>query len=189
MKREFLEGLGLEKEAIDTIMAENGADIEKHKQETLRVADELEGVKGQLEEANKAIKSFEDLDIDGIKQAAQEWEEKYKADTENLKNQIKEKDYSFALEKYLGGYEFTSELAKKAVLAELKAKEFKLEDGKFLGVDDYMGQLKENNPGAFKTETDPLPKITTKPQGEPAANPKIPLSELMKQRNKEQQDY
>ena len=31
MKREFLEGLGLEKEAIDKIMAENGKDIEAGK--------------------------------------------------------------------------------------------------------------------------------------------------------------
>ena len=31
MKREFLEGLGLEKDAIDKIMAENGKDIEAGK--------------------------------------------------------------------------------------------------------------------------------------------------------------
>ena len=32
MKRKFLEDLGLEKEAIDKIMAENGADIEAEKE-------------------------------------------------------------------------------------------------------------------------------------------------------------
>ena len=34
MKREFLEGLGLEKEVIDKIMAENGTDIERIKAES-----------------------------------------------------------------------------------------------------------------------------------------------------------
>ena len=34
MKREFLEGLGLEKEVIDKVMAENGKDIEAEKTKT-----------------------------------------------------------------------------------------------------------------------------------------------------------
>lgn len=34
MKRDFLESLGLEKDAVDKIMAENGADLEKEKSRT-----------------------------------------------------------------------------------------------------------------------------------------------------------
>lgn len=34
MKREFLEGLGIEKENIDKIMAKNGKDIEAEKAKT-----------------------------------------------------------------------------------------------------------------------------------------------------------
>ncbi|WKY44461.1 phage scaffolding protein [Eubacteriaceae bacterium ES2] len=88
MKREFLEGLGLEKEAIDKIMDENGKDIENQKLATSKVSDELEGVKKQLEDANKAIKDFENLDVEGIKKAADDWEIKYKTDTENLRNRL-----------------------------------------------------------------------------------------------------
>lgn len=167
MKREFLEGLGLEKEAIDKIMAENGSDIEKQKQETVKVSEELSGIKAQLEDANKAIKGFEDLDVEGIKKAAQDWESKYKTDTETLKKQIDQKDYEHAAEAYLNGFKFTSDLAKKAVLLEFREKEFKLEDGKFLGADDYMTQLKESNPAAFDGDKPALPKIITGQKGSP----------------------
>ena len=69
MKREFLESLGLEKDTIDKIMAENGVDIEKQKLETTKVTETLKGVQAQLDDANKAIKGFEDLDVEGIKKA------------------------------------------------------------------------------------------------------------------------
>jgi len=150
MKRDFLEGLKLDKEVIDKIMAENGRDIEKYKADVAKNEDTLKGVKKQLEDANKAIKDFKDMDIEGIKQASEDWKEKYKKETENLKNQIKEKEYNSAVDSFLSNYKFTSDLAKKAVFSELKEKEFKFEDGKLLGAEDYIKSIKESNPTAFE---------------------------------------
>ena len=56
MKREFLEGLGLEKETIDKIMTENGNDINREKAK----ADEY---KSQLDTAKETLKSFEGVDV------------------------------------------------------------------------------------------------------------------------------
>ena len=56
MKREFLEGLGLEKGVIDQIMDENGKDINREKQR----ADEY---KTQLDSAKETLKSFEGVDV------------------------------------------------------------------------------------------------------------------------------
>lgn len=50
MKRKFLEDLGLEKEAIDKIMAENGNDVNAAKAD-------YEALKQQLEAANTDRKS------------------------------------------------------------------------------------------------------------------------------------
>lgn len=55
MKRKFLEDLGLEKEVIDKIMAENGSDIEAEKAKTVEVTTKLESVNNQLKEANDII--------------------------------------------------------------------------------------------------------------------------------------
>lgn len=52
MKREFLKDLGIEAEAIEKIMAENGKDIEKAKGS----ADENAGKAKQLEAENKSLK-------------------------------------------------------------------------------------------------------------------------------------
>ena len=48
MKRKFLEDLGLEKEIIDSIMAENGKDVEKAK-------GDYDDLKEQLETATTTI--------------------------------------------------------------------------------------------------------------------------------------
>ena len=52
MKRKFLEDLGLEKDVIEKIMNENGADIEKAK-------GEVETLRNQLNETQDKLKSFE----------------------------------------------------------------------------------------------------------------------------------
>ena len=56
MKRKFLEDLGLQKEAIDSIMAENGKDLEA-------VKAERDTYKTRLDEATETLKSFEGVDV------------------------------------------------------------------------------------------------------------------------------
>lgn len=56
MQRKFLEGLGIEKEAIDKIMDANGRDLEK-------VKEDRDTYKQQLDDAQKALKGFEGVDI------------------------------------------------------------------------------------------------------------------------------
>ena len=161
MKREFLKSLGLESDVIDKVMDEAGKDINKLKQDNEKVKEELTTVKGQLEEANTTIESYKGMDIEGIKQSVEDWKTKYESDTKALQDQLASKDYEFNAKEYLSKFKFTSDLAKNAVIADFKAKNFKLENGTFLGADDYMKQLQESNPGAFVSEevNEPLPNL------------------------------
>lgn len=59
MKRDFLEGLGLEKDVIDQIMAENGKDITREKTKA-------DSVQTQLNAANEKLSGFEGVDVDGL---------------------------------------------------------------------------------------------------------------------------
>ena len=179
MKRDFLKNLGLTDEQVNSIMAENGKDIEKHKadldkakQESEKINTELQGVKTQLDDANKQIQDFKDMDIEGIKKSADDWKAKYDADTEALKKQMSMKEYDYSLDKYLSGHEFVSDFTKKAFIEEYKNKELKLENGKFLGGDDFIKEFKEANAGVFKevkTESTPNgsnpPVYTYQPKG------------------------
>ena len=184
MKREDLQAQGLTEEQINYIMAENGKDIEKVKTKLTAAETARDDYKTQLETANTTIQGYKEMDIDGIKKSVTDWETKYNTDTKALQDKLDEQAYDFALKEYVNGYQFTSDLVKEAVVAQLKAQAFKLNDGKFLGADDFMKQLKEANPSAFVDEDEkPQPKITIPGAGKPTPGQKLTMEQLMKLKN------
>lgn len=180
-------------EADDKLKLVNLADggfVSKDKLDTKIT--ELGETKKLLDDANTTIQSYKDMDIDGIKKSASDWEEKYNTDTKALQDKLDAQATEFAAEKYMGQYQFTSPLAAKAAMAEFMAQGFKRsDDGTFLGADDFMSKMKESNPGAFVVEapsTDPEPPAPPKPTfttPNPANPPKnnkrrMSLTEMMK---------
>lgn len=105
---------------------------------------ELTGVKQQLTDANTEIQSYKDMDIEGIQKSAKEWEDKYNADTKALEDKLTAQEYSHAADMFMSKYQFTSKPAREGIMAEFNKKGFKLEDGKFLGAEDYMKNLMES---------------------------------------------
>lgn len=163
MEKEFLKGLGIEDSVIEKIIDNHNASMEKQKQSTTKYKEEAEGLKSQLDDANTQIQSFRDMDIDGIKQSAEDWKSKYEADTKALNDKLNAKEYEYNARDYLSQFKFSSERAKMSVLEEFKTKNFAYENGKFLGADDYIKELKENDPGAFVNEEDNNAPIIVKP--------------------------
>lgn len=108
---------------------------------------ELAGVKEQLQEANKTLKSYKDMDIEGIKQSAANWEAKYNTDTAALQEKIATQQKEFAAKEYLSGKGFKSKLAQKAALSGMMELEYK--DGTFSGAEEYLKKLKEEDPDSF----------------------------------------
>ena len=160
MKKEDLLAQGLTEEQVSYVMQENGKDIERVKTKLTAAETARDEYKEQLEAANTTIQSYKDMDIEGIKQSASDWEKKYNDDLKAMQDKLEGQAYDFALKEYVSGYQFTSDLVKEAVIAQLKAQGFKLNDGKFLGADDFMKQLKEANPSAFADADIKQPKIT-----------------------------
>lgn len=158
MKREFLEGLKLEKETIDTIMAEYG-------KSTQVLREEKDNLKAQLDDANNEIKSYKDMDIESIKKSASEWETKY---NDLVKEQNDAKERSIREERtnaFFNDIKFASESAKAGVIAQFNAKDFKYdeESKKFLGASEWLKDLQEKDSGAFLSDV-ANPKFTTTPQ-------------------------
>lgn len=173
MKRDFLKGLGLDDSVIDQIMDENGKDIQREKNAVNKVNQDLEkykaeneGLKTQLSEANTQIQSFKEMDIDGIKASAEEWKTKYETDTKALNEKIAAKDYDYAIKDFMSQFKFIDDDVKETVINKFKAKEFKLEEGKFLGGEDFMKEYKENHKSLFVPDEpqEPIPQIV-KPTG------------------------
>ena len=117
---------------------------------------ELTGIKTQLADANKEIQSYKDMDIEGIKKSAQEWETKYKTDTAALNDKLTAQERKHQTDMFLSGYKFTSKAAQAGIRMEFDKKEFKLEDGVFQGASEYMKSLMESEDykGAFVLEDD-----------------------------------
>lgn len=123
------------------------------KENYTRLQTENAGYKTQIAEANKEIKSYREMDIDGIKTKAAEWEQKYNADTAALNKKLDDQKKSFAAERYLDGQKIKSPLAKKSILADFLSQDMKFkDDGTFEGAEEYMKKIREQYPDDFEPE-------------------------------------
>ncbi|AUO18663.1 phage scaffolding protein [Monoglobus pectinilyticus] len=144
MKREYLKSLELSEEIIDKIMDENGKDVEAIKN---KYAD-YDNIKVQLKEANKQIENFKSMDIDKIKQAADDWKSKFDESEQEHKKQI---------EKFIKETAIKTAIADKAQDIDIVAKLFDMdkitvdEDGKVSGVDEQLTAMQESKKFLFKT--------------------------------------
>jgi len=125
---------------------------------------EISSLKTQINDANEKIKSFEDMDYEGIKKEAEDWKNKVK---EMEDNQKAEKEKSIRNERtnaFFNDIKFASESAKAGVIAQFNAKDFKYDEetGKFQGASEWLEELKTKDAGAFLSDV-ANPKFTTKP--------------------------
>lgn len=155
--REFLKGLDLDKETIDTIMVEYGKNIQGLKEENT-------DLKTQINNANQEIQSYKDMDIDSIKESASNWETKYN-DLVNEQKEAKEKSIrEERTNAFFNGVKFASESAKAGVIAQFNEKDFKYDEEAqtFQGASEWLNNLKEKDSGAFLSDV-ANPQFTTNP--------------------------
>ena len=134
--REFLKGLELDQETIDTIMAEHGKIVTKDKEE-------LQTLKGQIAELKQ--------NSDGI-----DWKNKF----EELENQIKQQEAQKQAEdddrlltnnilQVFGDKKFTSDYAKNGFISDIKTALSKPEN-KGKGISDLITELSNGKEGIFE---------------------------------------
>lgn len=164
MKREDIKNLlpDISKENLDAIMDLHSADVGAHKQNVTALTTERDQLKTQLEEANKQIQSYKDMDIEAVKKSAADWEAKHAADTKALQDKLDAANYGFGVERAVAGLKFSSTAARNQFVADLTAKKLPLQEGKLLGLDDYVKGYKEQDPGAFLPENDDKTPVAVK---------------------------
>lgn len=160
MKREFLEGLGLAKEAIDSIMAEHGKSIETKKAEVTNLNSTLEDVKSQLAQRDKDLSDLK-KQADGNKDLQQKFtdlEAQYKTDKEKLEKQVKETQQNSAIKLALAGKVHDADLV--ASLIDKGTIDI-TEDGKISkGLDEQIKTLQESKSFLFVSDkADPIKGI------------------------------
>ena len=138
MKTEELKALGLNDEQVQKVFAMNGADIERKNQTIATLTAERDTARTQLGEANKKLEGYDP-----------DWKTKAENAARQARQQVEALQSDFAAQSAVSGLKFSSESAKKAFLADLKAKKLTLQEGKLLGFDDFLADYRKTDPGAF----------------------------------------
>lgn len=151
--RDFLKGLELDKETIDSIMAEHGKFITESKEKAVELQNEIIELKKGVSEKDTKISELETKvsDIETVNTKLTELQTKYDTDTTNLKDQLSSKDYEYKVKEKVSGLKFTSESAKKLFINDLLTNKLEMENEDIKGFDDYVKTFKETDPSAFES--------------------------------------
>ena len=149
MKTEELKAQGLTEEQISFVMAENGKDLKKLQKENDNLTSDRDTWKEKAEAAETTLKGFEGVDLETMQKELSGWKQKAIEAEKSAQAQLYERDFADALKTEFEGIKFSSEAAKRAIMAEVKEAGLKLKDGKILGLNDLIGQMKEKDASAF----------------------------------------
>ena len=149
MKTEELKAQGLTEEQISFVMAENGKDLKKLQKENDNLSADRDTWKEKAEAAEATLKGFKGVDLETMQKELSDWKQKATEAEKNAQAQLYERDFADALKTEFEGIKFSSEAAKRAIMAEVKEAGLKLKDGKILGLNDLLSQMKEKDASAF----------------------------------------
>lgn len=149
MKTEELKAQGLTEEQISFVMAENGKDLKKLQKENDNLSADRDTWKEKAEAAETTLKGFEGVDLETMQRELSEWKQKATEAEKKAQEQLYERDFSDALKAELESVKFSSEAAKRTAVADIKEAGLKFKDGKILGLNDLLAQMKEKDASAF----------------------------------------
>lgn len=151
---EILKEFGLEvpeekRTEINKRVAENYVTEAEHGKKVRKLESDRDEWQGRAENAEKTLKGFDGIDLEAMNSEVADWKRKAEQAEKDYNAKLHERDFEDALRAELDSVKFTSEAAKKAILVEVKAAGLSLKDGKILGLNDLLGQLKESDAAAF----------------------------------------
>lgn len=162
---EILKANGLEltdeqQSAITKAVADNYKTVAEFDKKLGKVEAERDGLKEQLENVNNTLKTFDGVDVDGMKKQLEEAQKKAEEAEKAFNAKLSEREFDDALKEAFEGYKFSSEYAKSAIMAEVKSKGLPMVDGKIVGLGEVMDGIKKRDENAFAT-TKPTAQFTS----------------------------
>lgn len=150
----ILTELGIEvpaekKENLTKKVAENYITKAEHEKKLGKVETDRDTWKEKAETAETTLKGFEGVDLDTMQRELSDWKKKAEDAEKDAQAKLYERDFADALKTEFEGIKFSSEAAKRAIMTEVKDAGLKLKDGKILGLNDLIAQMKEKDASAF----------------------------------------
>ena len=151
MKRKFLEDLGLEKDAIDKIMAENGSDVNAAKADNEAMKQQLESANAQIQERDKQLETLRKSsgDNEALQKQIADLQAENKAAKEKYEADMKELKLTTAIKLAVGDSAHDADLV--AGLFD-RGKLVLNEDGTITGLEEQVKSIKKEKAFLFKEE-------------------------------------
>ena len=151
-----LEKLGLEltdeqKESVKKNIGEEVYSKGEFEKKVRKAEDERDQYKTRAETAEETLKGFDGKDFETITKERDEWKEKAETAKTDYDAKIAEREKNDLLKEAFESVKFSSESAKKAVMADIAAS-VTVKDGKLIGFNDLLEDAKKNDAGAFVDE-------------------------------------
>ena len=151
-----LEKLGLEltdeqKESVKKNIGEEVYSKGEFEKKVRKAEDERDQYKTRAETAEETLKGFDGKDFETITKERDEWKEKAETAKKDYDAKIAEREKNDLLKEAFESVKFSSESAKKAVMADIAAS-VTVKDGKLIGFNDLLEDAKKNDAGAFVDE-------------------------------------
>lgn len=151
-----LEKLGLkltdeQKDAIKKSMGEELYSKQELDKKVGKVETERDEYKARAETAEDTLKGFDGKDLDAITKERDEWKIKAENAKKEYDGKIAEREKNDLLKEACEGIKFSSESARKAIMADIAAS-VSVKDGKLIGFNDLLEDAKKRDASAFVDE-------------------------------------
>lgn len=158
MKRKFLEDLGLTREQVDSIMTENGRDIEAAKSDYETLKQQLEAQTAQMAERDAQLETLKKSagDNEALTKQIADLQAENTAAKEKYESDMKELKIVTAIKLVVGESAQDADLV--AGLFD-KSKLILSEDGKVTGLEEQLKSLKKEKAFLFKEEKPQQPQL------------------------------
>ena len=164
MKTEELQAIGLTEDQIKKVFELNGKDIAAAQKATQKAEADRDAWQKRAETAEETLKGFDGVDIEKMQADVEAWKKKAEEAATQYQHDLEERDFAEALRTALEDVKFSSESAKKAVIAEIKAAGLSMRGGKIVGLQDVIEQIRTEDASAF-APAEGGAKFTTPPKG------------------------
>lgn len=137
---------------VKKALSEHYKNTAEHNKAISKLEADRDAWKEKAESAEETLKKFDGVDLETMQTELATWKTKAENAEKDYAAKIEQRDFEDALKEEISGYKFTSEAAKKAIMAEIREAGLKVKDGKILGLSDLLAQMKEKDASAFVDE-------------------------------------
>lgn len=129
-------------------VAENYVTKAEHDKKLNRAESDRDTWKEKAETAEATLKGFEGKDLNAMQKEIEDWKEKATKAESEYNAKMAEHEKQELLKEAFADIEFTSESAKKAIMAQI-AEGVSVKNGKLIGFNDLLEDAKKNDASAF----------------------------------------